>query len=192
MVNPDRPMLHELVEADETEVPLRSKHDPIAHHGIPNVGKVLIIGAVELDEVEYPQRLRLESLSDKAGPSVRGFIGRAVGRGATVVSDRSLRAPPRPQGRRQHGGPRHPGMDPPGVSNLKRWFLGTLHGVRKQRLGRYLDEFVFRWNRRRHTRTRRCGGQARAAVWRGCPCEEYCPGYSGTNAPSYLGQSHRR
>lgn len=36
-------------------------------------------------------------------------------------------------------------------SNLKRWFMGTLHGVRSQHLGRYLDEFVFRWNRRRHT-----------------------------------------
>jgi hypothetical protein len=37
-------------------------------------------------------------------------------------------------------------------SNLKRWFVGTLHGVRKHHLGRYLDEFVFRWNRRRSTR----------------------------------------
>jgi len=35
-------------------------------------------------------------------------------------------------------------------SNLKRWFIGTLHGVRKQHLKRYLDEFTFRWNRRRH------------------------------------------
>jgi len=38
-------------------------------------------------------------------------------------------------------------------SNLKRWFIGTLHGVRKQHLQRYLDEFTFRWNRRRHTKT---------------------------------------
>ncbi|RBP08639.1 ISXO2 transposase-like protein [Roseiarcus fermentans] len=37
------------------------------------------------------------------------------------------------------------------VSNLKRWFIGTLHGVRKQHLRRYLDEFTFRWNRRRRT-----------------------------------------
>ena len=38
-------------------------------------------------------------------------------------------------------------------SNLKRWFIGTLHGVRKQHLQRYLDEFTFRWNRRRLTGT---------------------------------------
>jgi len=38
-------------------------------------------------------------------------------------------------------------------SNLKRWFNGTMYGVRKQHLRRYLDEFTFRWNRRRHTTT---------------------------------------
>ena len=36
-------------------------------------------------------------------------------------------------------------------SNLKRWGLGTFHGLRRQHLKRHLDEFVFRWNRRRHT-----------------------------------------
>ena len=29
--------------------------------------------------------------------------------------------------------------------------LGTFHGLRRAHLPRYLDEFVFRWNRRRHT-----------------------------------------
>ena len=38
-------------------------------------------------------------------------------------------------------------------SNLKRWALGTFHGLRRPQLRRYLDEFVFRWNRRRHTAT---------------------------------------
>ena len=38
-------------------------------------------------------------------------------------------------------------------ANLKRWLTGTFHGARKQHLKRYLDEFTFRWNRRRHTRT---------------------------------------
>jgi hypothetical protein len=37
-------------------------------------------------------------------------------------------------------------------SNFKRWAMGTFHGVRKVHLQRYLDEFVFRWNRRRHVR----------------------------------------
>ena len=38
-------------------------------------------------------------------------------------------------------------------SNLKRWALGTFHGLRRAHLRRYLDEFVFRWNCRRHTAT---------------------------------------
>ena len=38
-------------------------------------------------------------------------------------------------------------------ANLKRWLTGTFHGARKPHLKRYLDEFTFRWNRRRHTRT---------------------------------------
>jgi hypothetical protein len=34
-------------------------------------------------------------------------------------------------------------------SNLKRWGLGVYHGLRKTNLQHYLDEFVFRFNRRR-------------------------------------------
>ena len=34
-------------------------------------------------------------------------------------------------------------------SNLKRWGLGVYHGLRKINLQPYLDEFVFRFNRRR-------------------------------------------
>jgi hypothetical protein len=34
------------------------------------------------------------------------------------------------------------------VSNLKAWLNGTHHGVEPQHLPRYLDEFVFRFNRR--------------------------------------------
>jgi ISXO2-like transposase domain len=34
-------------------------------------------------------------------------------------------------------------------SNLKRWGLDVYHGLRKTNLQHYLDEFVFRFNRRR-------------------------------------------
>src|SRR5258706_15082078 len=34
-------------------------------------------------------------------------------------------------------------------SNLKRWGLGVYHGLWKTNLQHYLDEFVFRFNRRR-------------------------------------------
>src|SRR6201984_2854622 len=38
---------------------------------------------------------------------------------------------------------------PSAVSNLKRWGLGVYRGLRKTNLQHYLDEFVFRFNRRR-------------------------------------------
>jgi len=34
-------------------------------------------------------------------------------------------------------------------SNRKTWALGVYHGLRKKHLQAYLDEFVFRFNRRR-------------------------------------------
>ena len=35
-------------------------------------------------------------------------------------------------------------------ANLKRWVLGVSHGLRSKHLQSYLDEFVFRFNRRRN------------------------------------------
>jgi hypothetical protein len=35
-------------------------------------------------------------------------------------------------------------------SLLKRWALGTYHGLRCKHVDAYLDEFVFRYNRRSH------------------------------------------
>jgi len=35
-------------------------------------------------------------------------------------------------------------------SLMKRWALGTYHGLRLKHVDRYLEEFVFRFNRRRH------------------------------------------
>jgi hypothetical protein len=53
------------------------------------------------------------------------------------------------------------------LSNFKRWALGTYHGARKPHLQRYLDEFVFRWNRGAMSERR----SARCLAWQcGCPC----------------------
>src|ERR1700760_4634399 len=38
-------------------------------------------------------------------------------------------------------------------SNLKTWALGVYHGLRREHLQSYLDEFVFRFNRRHHRHT---------------------------------------
>jgi transposase-like protein len=36
------------------------------------------------------------------------------------------------------------------IGNLQQWLIGTYHGVSRDQLQVYLDEFVFRHNRRRH------------------------------------------
>ena len=184
MVSPDRVMLQDLVEADETEVPFRSKHDPIVGYGIPNVGKLLIIGAVELSEDGHPRRVRLEPLQDRSGENVRGFVERNVNQGAAVVSDGLA-------GYRKLKDHKHIGKTVgtmaahvllPWIhrvfSNLKRWLTGTFHGVRKQHLKRYLDEFTFRWRApcvqfRQRTR---CVARCFNPIWRkflraSCPCK---------------------
>jgi hypothetical protein len=38
-------------------------------------------------------------------------------------------------------------------SNLKIWAKGVFRSLRKRHLQRYLEEFVFRWNRRQHLRS---------------------------------------
>jgi hypothetical protein len=160
MVDPERCLLMGLVEVDETEVPLRSKHDPIANHGIANVGIVQIIGAVEIDEDRYPHRVRLEPLEARTGENVRAFVERSVDVGTAVVSD-GFAGYRKLSEHRKHVamtiGTMAAHVVLPWVhrafSNLKRWLMGTLHGVRRPHLRRYLDEFTFRWNRRRHTKT---------------------------------------
>src|SRR5271167_4930894 len=38
---------------------------------------------------------------------------------------------------------------PRAIGNLQQWLIGTYHGVSKEQLQVYLDEFVFRHNRRK-------------------------------------------
>jgi hypothetical protein len=44
-------------------------------------------------------------------------------------------------------------ITPPKGSILHAETQGVFHGFRQKHIQRYLDEFVFRWNRRRHLRT---------------------------------------
>lgn len=159
MVDPGRSLLQTLVEVDETEMPLRSKNDPADRKkgGRSAVGKIFIVGAVELSEDGQPRRIRLAQIPDGASKTLHGFIGRAVEPGAHIITDGWLgyENPPANTheakivtGRRAHEILRWVHRV---FSNLKTWAKGVFHGLRKAHVQRYLDEFVFRWNRRRHT-----------------------------------------
>ncbi len=157
MVSPGRSLLGDLIEVDETEIPFRTKNDPVAGgQGRSHVGKLLAIGAVELVSGGRPGRIRLAPLADFTAVSITGFVERTVRRGTTVVSDglASYRSLKDHKHVAKVVGTMAAHIVLPWIhrvfSNFKRWALGTYHGVRKAHLRRYLDEFVFRWNRRGH------------------------------------------
>ena len=156
MVNPARALLAGVVEIDETQISYRTKDDPVAGGGgrSPD-GKMQVVVAVEVTETNAPGRLRLGVIPDASSASLHPFIKTNVAEGATLKTD---------------GWSGYPGV--PGykhephvvgkmaahivlpwvhrvVSNLKTWGLGVYHGLRRQHLQSYLDEFVFRFNRRK-------------------------------------------
>jgi predicted RNA-binding Zn-ribbon protein involved in translation (DUF1610 family) len=158
MVDPERSLLEDIVEVDETEIPLRRKADPPAGGGGRSPqGKMFVAGAVELSPEGRPRRIRLAPIEDFSATTLKPFVAAVAAPGARVVTD----------GWSAYAGlPDHVheakvvGRMAAHVvlkwthrvfSNLKRWGLGVYHGLRRQHLRRYLDEFVFRWNRRRHT-----------------------------------------
>src|SRR5918912_4193333 len=157
MVRPDREPLAGRVEADETYVGgLRP-----GKRGRGAAGKTLVAGAVETDRAGGRRlgRLRLAVVPDASAASLGGFLGAAVAAPAAVATD----------GRSGYAGLAaegyaHEPVDPgasgsdaalrlPGIHLVfglaKRWLLGTHHGaVSKKHLPAYLDEYVFRFNRR--------------------------------------------
>jgi transposase-like protein len=159
MVAPGRLPLAARVEADETYVggprPGRS--------GRGAAGKTRVAGAVESGRGQARGRrlgrLRLAVVPDVSARSLEGFIATAVAKPATVATD----------GWSGYGGLGAAGYGHEPVNLAaswgdaalrlpaihlvfglaKRWLLGTHHGaVGAKHLPAYLDEFVFRFNRR--------------------------------------------
>jgi transposase-like protein len=103
-------------------------------------------------------RLRLMPLADAAKPTLTAFVSATTTPGAIVHSDGwkgyngLAKAGYRHHSRSQRAGI---GEEPylprahRAISNLKAWMLGTHRGVSNEHLPVYLDEYVFRHNRRR-------------------------------------------
>jgi transposase-like protein len=154
MVRRGRDALKEKVEVDEAyigglEVGLKG--------GRQLLEKALIVAAVEV-RGRASGRVRLQVVPDASAASLTGFIAANVERGATVLTDGwGAYVPLREMGyRHRRRTQRHPtraGKILPRVhrvfGNLQTWLRGTHHGVGKQHLQVYLDEFTFRFNRRR-------------------------------------------
>lgn len=171
MVNPDRSLLTGMVEVDQTEIPFREKDPPDDVGG--HEGMITVVGAVEVVDRRTgetprwqpgrklistkPRRIRLQVIPDNTAATLEAFVRANVARGSIVLTD-------------SHGsynglpglGYRHyPYLIGPmaahivlpwihrGFSLLKRWGLGVYHGLRRKHVQDYLDEYSFRFNRRR-------------------------------------------
>ena len=155
MVAPERTQLRGRVEADESFI-----------NTIPQ--KPLVAGAVEVRDgkdrkgrpVTYLGRIRLRHVGSRDAEELVTFIVENVEEGSTVVTDafvsyNDLRIggyehliESTSRGMRQDDVLRHYHL---AISNLKAYLAGTYHGaVELKHLQAYLNEYTFRFNRKRN------------------------------------------
>ena len=164
LVRPGRERLTGRVEVDETYI---GGEEPGLRGGREKGKKVLTGVAVEIKQPRGYGRCRMAPLADASSASLHSFVADHVEPGATVVTDGWSGY----HGLDRHGygheahsqrAARARGEDPhnllPAVQRVaalaKRWLLGTHQGsVDAAHLPSYLNEFVFRFNRR-HSRSR--------------------------------------
>lgn len=164
LVRPGRERLAGTVEVDETYI---GGQEPGLRGGRAKGKKVLTGIAVEIHEPKGYGRCRMAPLADASSASLHPFVTGNVEQGATVITDGWLgyrgleklgygHEPRSQRAARARGG--DPGELLPAVHRVaslaKRWLLGTHQGsVDDAHLPSYLNEFVFRFNRR-HSRSR--------------------------------------
>lgn len=158
MVNPDRSPLAGTVEVDETwiggkQAGLKGGRQRKGRNALE------VVVAVERREKSLG-RLRMEIIPDDGSETLYDFIKRNVAPGSTIVSDAwqgysgiepevYTHVSISQSAQKRAGGESSavPGVDRV-ISNMKTWLRGTHHGVGADHLDAYLDEFVFRFNRR--------------------------------------------
>jgi predicted RNA-binding Zn-ribbon protein involved in translation (DUF1610 family) len=154
MAAPGRNPLSGLVEVDNTEIICRSKNNSVTGTESSRHSKMLIVGAVEVQDLR-PGRLRLGAVPDDSVASLHAFLAASVAPSATAQTSAEA----------GYGGAPDINHDPDVIgatdahtprprvqrifSDLKVWALSVHHGLRRKHLQSYLDEFVFRFNRRR-------------------------------------------
>lgn len=160
MVRPTRQLLTGEVEIDESYLALTDREKPLDKQGRKsNTTKILVVMAVEIKEPKGFGRIRIQQIENGNAENLMSFIRGSVDPDACIHSDGSgayLKLKEEGYGHRRtvHLGsniPAHETM--PGVHRvaalLQRWLLGTHHGaIQPKQLDSYLNEFVFRFNRR--------------------------------------------
>jgi transposase-like protein len=160
MVNAVREPLHGEVEIDDTWV---GGHQPGIRGSRQLKGRkaAIVLAAVEKRDA-ISGRVRMAVIPDVKQTTVLAFVKHHVAPGSTVYTE-ALKS----YDGLQPAGVRHVARKQPvrtelrrgatsavplvdrAIGNLQQWLTGTYHGVSKAQLQVYLDEFVFRHNRRR-------------------------------------------
>lgn len=155
MVRPSRDRLAGVVEVDETYLGGLEE----GKRGRQTEKKALIVVAAQ-EEGRNIGRIRMRRITDASAASLIPFVCESIEPGSVVHTDGWLGYEPLERNGYRHritflrGQPKSPSDLLPrvhrAISLLKRWLLGTHQGaVSLEHLGYYLDEFTFRFNRRR-------------------------------------------
>ena len=155
MVRPGRDLLTGRIEVDESYI--GGEEEGVL--GRLNLKKALVVVAAQEDGPGIG-RIRMRQIIDASAESLLPFIRDSVEPGSTIHTDGWLGYLPVERNGYQHevtflkGNQKTPSELMPRVhrvfSLLKRWLLGTHQGaVSQKHLGYYLDEYTFRFNRRR-------------------------------------------
>jgi transposase-like protein len=160
MVRPERELLKREVEVDETYFAISDRDKPLPSKGRKSkTSKILVAIAVEIHQPKGFGRIRLRRIDNDSDACVVPFVQESIEPGARVRTDGSAAYRSLSKLGFEHtrqvmlGAESAAHATMPGVhrvaSLVKRWILGTHHGsVQPGHLDAYLDEFVFRFNRR--------------------------------------------
>ncbi len=160
MVNVVREPLYGEVEVDETwvggeQAGLRGSRQ------LKGRRAALVLVAVE-KRGRGSGRLRMKGIQDFKGKTIISFLNQNISPGSTIYTDglksfdgltnagfkHIARTQPLRSELRKGAQSAVPLADR-AIGNLQQWLIGTYHGVSKPQLQVYLDEFVFRHNRRK-------------------------------------------
>lgn len=158
-INPEREQLSGTVEIDEFY--LGGKHSGKQGRGSEN--KHIVMVAVERRKSEDPEidlshlmgRARLKIIPDCSAPNLTSFINDNVLKGSTLITDKWSGYVAELQKDFVHKA--YKSNKNMAVLNhahritslVKRWFTGTFQGsIQPEHLQEYLDEYIFRFNRR--------------------------------------------
>lgn len=143
MVRGGRDRIGGTVEVDETYIG-GEKPGPTGRGAL---GKVIVAGAVDI-RGKYANRVRLKVIPNVTQVTLMSFVKDNIQEGSIVKTDDWLGY----NKLESAGYKRIVSTELIHIhrvfSNLKTWLLGTHHGVSKQHLQAYLNEYTFRFNRR--------------------------------------------